>query len=152
MAKREVIFDTDPLLRKKSRAVTVFDNKLATLLDDMAETMYFKDGAGLAGPQISVLRRVIVIDDGNGLREFVNPVILESESFEVKAEGCLSIPKRYGYVSRPNKVKIEYYDRNGKHYTETVEGFAARIISHEVDHLNGILFTDKTESEPEQCE
>lgn len=64
----------------------------------------------------------------------------------------MSIPKRYGYVSRPNKVKIEYYDRNGKHYTETVEGFAARIISHEVDHLNGILFTDKTESEPEQCE
>ncbi len=150
MAKRTVIIVGDEQLRKKSRTVTVFDDKLAVLLDDMADTMYAKQGVGLAAPQISILKRVIVTDDGSGLKEFINPVIDSQSDYSVMTEGCLSVPKRWGDVSRPNKIEIEYDDRNGEHHKETFEGFEARIISHETDHLDGILFIDKLEPETEQ--
>ncbi len=143
MATRKIVLTGDDILRKRSKEVTAFDQKLATLLDDMKETLYKNDGAGLAAPQVGVLRRVVVIDVGeDSYYELVNPVIVKTDGMQSGPEGCLSVPGEFGIVERPNEVTVEGYDRNGKQYTLSGTGLLARAICHEVDHLNGQLFTD----------
>lgn len=131
------------MLRKVSRSVLAFDEKLADLLDDMAETMHKADGVGLAGPQVGMLKRICVVDVGDGVIELVNPVIIEAEGNEEASEGCLSSPGDFGIVARPTKVTVRAQDRNGRSFTVTGEGLKARAFCHEIDHLNGILFKDK---------
>lgn len=143
MAYREIRKDGDEVLRKKSRPVEKIDNKLLTLLDDMADTMYKADGVGLAAPQIGILKRIVVIDVGNGLFEMINPVILEESGEQDGIEGCLSIPGTSGEVVRPMNVKARYIDRNGETVIIEAEELFARAICHELDHLDGILYKDK---------
>ena len=133
----------DDVLRKHSRQVTRFDRRLATLLDDMAETMYQADGVGLAAPQVAVLKRAVVIDVGEGLIELVNPEIVYSEGEAVSTEGCLSVPGRRGTVARPEKVRVRAQDRNGKPIELEGEGLLAVCLCHELDHLEGVLYVDK---------
>jgi len=144
MAIRNIRKDDDPILRKQSREVTVFDSKLHQLLDDMADTMNSVSGVGIAGVQVGILRRVIVIDVGDGLIELVNPVITYQTKHQVTdAEGCLSFPKQWGAVPRPFKVTVKAQTRHGDMTTITGEELLARAICHEVDHLDGIIFKDK---------
>ncbi len=143
MAYREIRKDGDEVLRKKSRPVEVIDKKIETLLDDMAETMYKADGVGLAAPQVGILKRIVVIDVGNGLFEMINPVILEQSGEQDGIEGCLSIPGTSGEVVRPMVVTVKYTDRNGETVTIEAEELFARCICHELDHLDGILYKDK---------
>jgi len=143
MAIRKIRKYGDEILRKKSKPVEVFDSRLAMLLDDMAETMRNAEGVGLAAPQIGVLRRVVVVDVGDGLLELVNPEIIEEQGEVIDVEGCLSIPEVSGEVARPQKVKVRAYDRNGKTFEIEGEDLLARAFCHEIDHLNGILFVDK---------
>lgn len=154
MAKRNIIKIGDPKLTSKSKKVEKFDNRLHELLDDMAETMYHANGVGLAAPQVGILKRVIVVDVGDGLYEMINPEIIASEGEEAGAEGCLSIPGKLGLVVRPEKVTVTAQDRNGDFIELTAEGFAARAFCHEIDHLNGILYVDIMERElqPEELE
>lgn len=140
MAIRNIVKDGDPILKKRCRPVEKFDKKLAVLLEDMAETMYEANGVGLAAPQVGVLRRVLVIDVGDGPVEMVNPVILESSGEQGGMEGCLSFPGESGYVVRPNKVKVEAYDRHGDLYEYEGEGLFARAVFHETDHLDGKVY------------
>ncbi len=142
MAKRALVFSPDELLRKRSREVTSFDARLATLLDDMAETMYAADGVGLAAVQVGVLRRAVVIDCGEKRYELINPEILETSGEQTGAEGCLSFPDQYGEVTRPNYVKVRAQDRRGNWYEAEGEGLLARAFCHEIDHLDGVLFPD----------
>lgn len=143
MAIRNIVKEGDPTLRKVSRSVLNFDEKLAVLLDDMVETMYKAEGVGLAAPQVGILRRICVIDVGDGLIELVNPVIIEESGHQEEGEGCLSCPNQYGITSRPMKVTVRAQDRNGETFTVSGEGLKARAFCHEIDHLNGILFLDK---------
>lgn len=144
MAIRKVLTEEDELLRKKSKLVIEFDDRLHVLLDDMAETMKKYEGAGLAAVQIGVLKRMFVMDTGNGLRECINPQIVKQEGInKVKVEGCLSVPGKCGYVERPEKVWVEYQDRNGQKVTKKFTGFEAKCFCHESDHLDGILYIDK---------
>jgi peptide deformylase len=156
MAIRVIVKDPDPILREVSKEVTKFNANLHKLLDDMAETMYDADGVGLAAPQIGILKRVIVIDvgDENGLIEMVNPVIVHKEGEQFGPEGCLSIPGLNGDVRRAQKVIVRGQDRNGNEYTMEGTDLLARAFQHEIDHLNGILFTDLAESvyEPKKDE
>ena len=122
-----------------------FDEKLATTLDDMAETMYKAEGVGLAAPQIGILRRYCVVDVGDGIIELVNPVIESMSGEQTGEEGCLSIPNRYESVTRPMTVTVRAQDRKGNSFTITAEGFKARALCHEIDHLDGILYIDKTD-------
>ena len=146
MAKRNIITDGDPILRKKCRPVTEFNERIHTLLDDMAETMYAADGVGLAAPQVAVLRKVVVIDVGDGLIELINPeIVYESAECIEDNEGCLSFPGQYGVVKRPKKVTVKYQDRNGNWQEKTGEGLLARAFCHETDHLNGVCFVDLAE-------
>ena len=146
MALRTIITDKDPMLRKKCREVTEFNERLNILLEDMAETMYEANGVGLAAPQIAVLKRVVVIDVGNGIIEMINPsIIYESAETIGDSEGCLSSPGEYGMVKRPKKVVVKYLDRNGKEQETEGEELLARAICHEVDHLNGVIFKDLAE-------
>jgi len=143
MAIRTIITDDDDFLRKKSREVTVFDSRLHTLLDDMAETMYAAPGVGLAAVQVSVLRQVVTIDVGDGLIELINPKITEtSDETQNDPEGCLSFPGEYGMVERPMRVKVSALNRNGIPVTFEGEGLKARAFCHEIDHLNGQVFVD----------
>lgn len=142
MAIRNIVKLGDEVLRKKSREVTVFDEKLWQLLDDMAETMYKADGVGLAAPQVGILRRAVVIDIGDGLVELINPEILETAGSQKGAEGCLSCPGEYGIVERPNYVKVKAFDRNGSEFTLETTEFFARAVCHETDHLEGRMFVD----------
>ena len=142
MAKRALVFSPDELLRKRSREVTSFDARLATLLDDMAETMYAADGVGLAAVQVGVLRRAVVIDCGEKRYELINPEILETSGEQTGAEGCLSFPDQYGEVTRPNYVKVRAQDRRGNWFEAEGEGLLARAFCHEIDHLDGVLFPD----------
>lgn len=144
MAVRVIVQAPDPVLREKSRPVTKFNANLHKLLDDMAETMYHANGVGLAAPQIGILKRVIVIDvgDENGLIEMVNPEIIEREGEQIGPEGCLSIQGINGDVRRAMKVKVRGQDRHGNEIMMEGEEFLARAFQHEVDHLNGVLFTD----------
>ncbi len=145
MALRNIVIEGDDILRKVCRPVAHFDDKLQVLLDDMKETMYASSGVGLAAPQIGVLRRVFVIDvqDGRGLIEFVNPEIIETRGSQTSCEGCLSIPDFQGNVIRPAFVRIRAYDRYGKSFEYESGDLGAVCVSHENDHLIGILFRDK---------
>ena len=143
MAYRTIIKGDDPVLRKKSRDVTVFDERLHQLLDDMYDTMFAANGVGLAAVQVGILRRVAVIDVGYERFELVNPVIIEkSESIICEAEACLSLPGQCGMVERPKKVTVQAFDRNGNSFTMEGEDLLARAICHELDHLDGIVYTD----------
>ncbi len=145
MAIRNVVQVGDEVLRKKCFEVTAFDEKLTQLLDDMKETVRKEDGAGLAAPQVGILRRVVVVDVPEGYFEFINPVILESKGEQTGWEGCLSVRGKRGVVTRPNVVKLEYSDRKGKRKKITARGFFARAVCHELDHLDGVLYIDRAE-------
>lgn len=143
MSKRYVVQVGDPVLRAVSEPVKAFNAELAALLNDMKETLYAEDGAGLAAPQIGVLKRVVVIDAGEGYVELVNPVIKAQRGEQTGAEGCLSVKGKQGTVTRPEKVKVEYRDRTGRKHKLTAEGFFARAVCHELDHLDGVLYIDR---------
>lgn len=143
MALRNIVTLEDPILRKTSRKVEKFDKRLWDLLDDMKDTLYNANGAGLAAVQVGVLRRVVVIDVGDGYIELVNPEITErSEETQEETEGCLSIPGEYGITVRPQWVKVKAQNREGKWVVYKGEGLKARCFCHELDHLDGILYID----------
>ncbi|EOS62727.1 MULTISPECIES: peptide deformylase [unclassified Anaerotruncus] len=144
MAIRNILKEDDQRLRKKSRAVTEFNERLWTLLDDMYETMV-DEGVGLAAPQVGVLRQAVVIDVGEGKWELVNPEIVSEEGEQCDTEGCLSIPGVWGVVRRPKKLHICAQDRFGKPFEFDAEDFFAVACCHEIDHLSGVLFTDRAE-------
>lgn len=143
MAVMKILRLGDETLRKKSHPVTKIDRRTIGLLKDMAETMYAADGCGLAAPQVGILRRMVVIDVGDGLIELINPVIIESEGEEIGVEGCLSVPGRRGTVKRPTKVVVRALDKKGREIELTAEGFLARAVCHELDHLDGVVYVDK---------
>lgn len=146
MAKRRIVVEGDEVLRKKCRPVERFDEKLWELLDDMRDTLYGSgNGVGLAAPQVGILRRVVVIDVGEGLIELCNPEIISQSGKQTGNEGCLSCPGQYGIVTRPRKVKVRAFDRNGKPITVSGEDLLARAFCHEIDHLEGRLFKDIAE-------
>ncbi len=148
MALRNIRDEGDEVLRKKSKVVEKIDEKIITLLDDMAETMKKEGGVGLAAPQIGVLKRIVVIDVGDGLIELINPQIIETNGEHILTEGCLSVPpvngeQVVGEVKRPKFVKVRALDRNGNQFETDGEGILAQAFCHEIDHLDGILFIDK---------
>lgn len=150
MAIRNIVKEGDSTLRQVCRPVSVFDERLGLLLDDMYETMVKADGVGIAAPQVGVLKRVcIVCVDGTNVIEMVNPVILKSSGAQVGYEGCLSVPGVNGKVTRPKKMTIEAYDRHGEKTKFNVSGYEAIACSHEIDHLDGVLFIDKVEKDDE---
>ncbi len=149
MALRNIRKNDDPALYKMCKDVKKFDEKLSVLIDDMIETMNAADGVGLAAPQVGVLRRVLVIDVGDGPVEMINPVILESSGEQGGMEGCLSFPGESGYVVRPNRVKVEAYDRHGDLYEYEGEGLFARAVFHETDHLEGKVYKRLVTEPPE---
>lgn len=143
MALRKIVTLEDPVLRKTSRKVEKFDKRLWDLLDDMKDTLYSANGAGLAAVQVGILRRVVVIDVGDGLMELVNPEITErSDEKQEEVEGCLSIPGRYGVTERPEWVKVKAQNREGKWVVYKGDGLKARCFCHELDHLDGVLYID----------
>ena len=141
MALRNIVKLGDPILNKSSRVVDKFDDRLSTLIDDMFETMYNANGVGLAAVQVGMLKRVVVIDVGDGPIELVNPEITFKEGEQRESEGCLSLPGKYGVTSRPAKVQVKAQDRNGKWQVFTGTELNARCFCHEIDHLDGVLFT-----------
>ncbi|HYF83172.1 MAG TPA: peptide deformylase [Clostridia bacterium] len=143
MAVRTIRKDGDEVLRKVSRKVEVIDDRILTLLDDMKDTMYKAEGVGLAAPQVGVLRRVVVIDIREGLIELINPVIVYESGEQIEEEGCLSIPGIRGEVKRPAKVIVRAMNRKGETFEMTGTELLAIAFCHEIDHLNGMLFTDK---------
>jgi len=143
MAIRTIRISTDEVLRKKCKEVKEITPNLLTLLDDMADTMYEANGVGLAAPQVGILKRVVVIDIGEGLVELINPVILETSGSQIDDEGCLSVPGKYAPVDRPNYVKVKAMDRDGNEFIIEGEELMARALCHEIDHLDGILYIDK---------
>lgn len=144
MALREVVKVGEGFLRKKSKLVKDFDEDLWQLLDDMKQTMYQNDGMGLAAPQVGVLRRAVIVDVNNAFIELINPVILSSKGEDIEEEGCLSVGNFRGRVKRPYTITVKAYDRFGYPFTLQCEKWLARCICHEVDHLDGVLFVDKT--------
>ena len=145
MALRNVVKLGDPILNKVSRKVEKFDERLGMLIDDMLETLYKENGVGLAAVQVGVLKRVVVVDIGEGPMELVNPEITLTEGEQREQEGCLSLPGKWGVTVRPMKVQVKAQDRNGKWQVFTGEGLKARAFCHELDHLDGILFTSHVE-------
>ena len=143
MALRNIRVDDDPCLTKVCRKVDRFDAKLASLLDDMFDTMYDADGVGLAAPQIGVAKRVAVVNVDEGYFEFINPVFVWQKGEQNGPEGCLSVRGKQGMVTRPSKVKIIFNDRYGQKYALVAKNFFARACCHEFDHLDGIIYTDK---------
>lgn len=141
MAIRTIVKVGDPVLTKKCRAVEKIDDRIITLLDDMIDTLYDSGGVGLAAPQVGVLKRITVIDIGEGLIELINPEIISQEGTQNDLEGCLSLPGKWGYVERPNKVKVRAMDRKGDMYEYEGEGLLARAFCHEIEHLDGILYS-----------
>lgn len=146
MAIYKVINDQDELLRRKAHPVNNLTPNILKLLDNMKDTMYYYQGVGLAAPQIGVSKRVIVVDVGEGPIEVVNPVIVESEGLDEDTEGCLSVPGIAGEVPRYTVVTVTGLDRQGQEVRQRAEGFLARVFQHEIDHLEGILFTDKAKN------
>ena len=142
MALRKILTDGDPALHKMCRPVTSFDARLHTLLDDLKETLADANGAGLAAPQVGILRAVCVVDVGEGPIELVNPEILTQEGEQEGFEGCLSVPGRWGVVKRPYKVRVRAQDRNGNFFEAEGEEIVARCFCHEIEHLDGHLFTE----------
>lgn len=149
MALRTILHEGDPQLRKKARPVERFDERLALLARDMLESMHHDNGVGLAAPQVGILKRLFVmnVDDEAGDQVIINPQIIEQEGEQEQAEGCLSLPGLYGYVRRPEKLRLRYQDLSGAVQEMTAEGLKAICICHESDHLDGILFRDKAEGE-----
>ncbi len=150
MATRKIVKIGDEALRKVCRKQEKFDLRLALLLKDMAETMYKAEGVGLAAPQVGILRRVAVVDvsqDHSGLKELVNPEIIERSGSQTGREGCLSVPDRQGVVTRPMKVRVRYQNRHGEWEELETEGFEARAVCHELDHLDGVLYVDVMDRE-----
>ena len=143
MAIRKLRTIPDDILRKKCRVVEKIDDKILELLDDMGETMVEEDGVGLAAPQVGILKRLVVIDVGEGVFKMINPEILEMQGAEVDIEGCLSVPERSGEVERPTWLKLRYTDIEGREILLEAEDFFARAICHELDHLDGVLYIDK---------
>jgi len=143
MAIRNIRKDEDEILHKKSKEVDVINDKIITMLKDMADTMYKEDGVGLAAPQVGILKRLVVIDAGDGLLELINPVLKSQSGEQVNIEGCLSVSDIFGEVKRPASVIIEALNTEGKQITINGEGLLARVCCHEIDHLDGILFKDK---------
>lgn len=142
MAIRNIVKVGDPVLTKKSRPVEKFDDRLATILDDMKDTLYKAEGVGLAAPQVGILRRIVVIDCGDGYIELINPEITErSEELQHETEGCLSLPGKYGTTERPKSVMVKAQNREGKWCVYKGTDLKARCFCHEIDHLDGILFT-----------
>ena len=145
MALREVRIQGDPILEKPCRPVTEVTERIQTLIDDMLETMYEHDGVGLAAPQVGVLKRIVVIDVGEGPVVMINPEIIETSGEQTGAEGCLSLPGKYGTVTRPNYVKAKFFDENMDEYEIEGEELLARAICHELDHLDGHMYTELAE-------
>ena len=146
MALRNIVTVGDSVLSKVCRPVTNFDRRLSVLIDDMIETLEDSNGVGLAAPQVGVLRRVVIVDTGDdGILELVNPEIIEQDGEQTDIEGCLSVPGKYGIVTRPNVVKVRAQDRHGNWYEAEGEGLIARCFCHELDHLDGHLYTELAE-------
>ena len=145
MGLRKILTDKDPALHKVCRPVEKFDRRLHKLLDDMVDTMLDANGVGLAAPQVGILRRVVVVDTGEGILELVNPTIIETDGEQVGAEGCLSVPGKYGLVKRPYYAKVRAQDRNGDWFEVEGEEIIARCFCHELDHLDGIVYTEVME-------
>ena len=145
MALRKIRTFGDPVLGKVAKPVPEINEKIKELAYDMLDTMYTANGVGLAAPQIGVLRRLFIMDTGDGLKECINPKILERKGTQECVEGCLSSPGEYGLIHRPKVVKFQAQNRNGKFFVSTVEGLAAECVEHECDHLDGVIFIDKVE-------
>ena len=145
MGMRKILTDQDPALHKVCKPVVFFDRKLHKLLDDMAETQEDANGVGLAAPQVGILRRVVIVDTGEEILELVNPTILETSGEQEGAEGCLSVPGKYGLVKRPYTVKVRAQDRNGDWVEGEGNELIARCFCHELDHLDGIVYTEVME-------
>lgn len=149
MAIRKIRTEEDPILRKKSRVVEKFDERLWELLDDMKDTMYQADGVGLAAVQVGILKRVVVIDVGDGVMELINPEIIETEDIQCGAEGCLSLPGKQGVTIRPMTVKVKAQNRDGKWCVYKGSELKAKAFCHEIDHLDGILYIDNLATQDE---
>ena len=146
MALRKILTQGDPVLNKRAHAVTSFDRRLGDLIDDMRETLADADGVGLAAPQIGILRRVVVVVDGNEeMLELVNPELIAQEGEQEGFEGCLSVPGRWGIVKRPMKARVRAQDRNGNFFEAEGEEIVARCFCHEIEHLDGHLFTERAD-------
>ena len=145
MGLRKILTDKDPALHKVCRPVEKFDGRLHKLLDDMKETLIDANGVGLAASQVGILRRVVLVDTGDEVLELINPILLETSGEQVGAEGCLSVPGKYGLVKRPNYAKVRAQDRNGNWFEAEGEELIARCFCHELDHLDGILYTEVME-------
>lgn len=145
MGLRRIHTDQEPALHKVCKAVTVFDKKLEALLDDMKETLADANGVGLAAPQVGILRRVVVVDTGDEVLELINPELLETSGEQVGVEGCLSVPGKYGIVKRPMVAKVRAQDRHGNWFEAEGEELIARCFCHELDHLDGIVYTQVME-------
>ena len=145
MGMRKILTDKEPALHKTCRPVTDFDKKLHKLLDDMQETLTDANGVGLAAPQVGILRRVVIVDTGDGILELVNPSLVETDGEQVGAEGCLSVPGKYGIVKRPYYAKVKAQNRYGEWFEAEAKELIARCFCHELDHLDGILYTEVME-------
>ena len=145
MGLRKILTDKDPALHKVCKPVANFDSKLHKLLDDMRETLIDSNGVGLAAPQVGILRRVVLVDTGEEILELINPEMLETDGEQVGAEGCLSVPGKYGLVKRPYWAKVRAQDREGNWYEVEGEELIARCFCHELDHLDGIVYTEVME-------
>ena len=141
MGLRRILTDKEPALHKVCKPVTSFDQKLHKLLDDMTETLIDSNGVGLAAPQVGILRRVVLVDTGEGILELINPELIETDGEQVGPEGCLSVPGKYGLVKRPYYAKVRAQDREGNWYEAGGEELIARCFCHELDHLDGIIYT-----------
>lgn len=142
MALRNIVKLGDDVLRKKCKQVTMIDSRVHELLDDMVETMHAANGVGLAAPQVGLLKRIVVVDIGEGVIELINPEIIFADGEQTDDEGCLSIPEKYLPVTRPNYVEVRALNRFGKSFTMKGEGLLARAFCHEIDHLSGKMFID----------
>ena len=140
---REIVQVGDPVLREKCKPVTRFDEELWKLLDDMKDTLKDAEGAGIAAPQVGVPIRAVQVDVEEGFFELINPVLVSQQGEQTGPEGCLSVRGKAGTVTRPEKVKVVFSDRNGNRFSMTARGFCARAVCHELDHLDGVLYTDK---------
>lgn len=149
MAIRNIRLNGDEILRKKSRKVEEINDRILGILDDMLDTMYKAEGVGLAGPQIGILKRLVVVDVGEGPIKLINPEIIEASGSIIDFEGCLSVPGEQGNVERPEKVTLTAMNEKGENIVINGEGFFARALCHELDHLDGILYIDKVIPEEE---
>ena len=145
MGLRKILTDKEPALHKTCKPVVNFDARLHKLLDDMRDTLLDSGGVGLAAPQIGILRRVVLVDNGDEILELVNPTMVETDGEQVGPEGCLSVPGKYGLVKRPYYAKVRAQDRDGNWYEAEGEELTARCFCHELDHLDGIIYTEVME-------